>query len=82
MIAMARIASVLGVMGPLRQQADGSWRRVMEGDERSLQGAMAELYRNGFGYHAIADLAGREHEELFGLLTSNWPGRRMARWTE
>lgn len=34
---------------------------------------MARLYSAGFGYHAIADLAGRSHEELRGLLLANFP---------
>lgn len=48
--------------------------------EREAQSAMALLYRAGNGYHAIADLFGREHEEVFGLLIRDFPGDRDPRW--
>jgi hypothetical protein len=50
-----------------------------ETTEADMQSMMAELYRAGWGYHAIADLAGRTHDELRDLLMRNFPGRTGAR---
>jgi len=40
-----------------------------------MQAMMAVLYAEGWGYHAIADLAGRSHSEVRGLLIANFPAR-------
>jgi len=41
-----------------------------------MQNMMWFLYGNGVGYHAIADLCGRSHEELRDLLARGFPGTR------
>jgi len=41
-----------------------------------MQAMMAVLYAAGWGYHAIADLAGRSHAEVRGLLIANFPARQ------
>jgi len=43
--------------------------------EADIQSMMAVLYAAGWGYHAIADLAGRSHAEVRGLLIANFPAR-------
>ncbi len=50
--------------------------------ERDAQDAMRELYAAGKGYHAIADLFGRSHEELHGLAARGFPGTRDPEWGE
>ena len=46
--------------------------------EGSQQQMMSQLYSMGWGYHAIADLAGRPHEEVRQLLIRNWPALENA----
>jgi hypothetical protein len=46
-----------------------------ETTEADMQRMMALLYANGFGYHAIADLSGRTHNQLRDLLLRNFPAR-------
>jgi len=41
--------------------------------EATRQQMMDTLYRAGFGYHQIADLARVSHEEVYQLLTHDWP---------
>ena len=49
-----------------------------ETTEADMQGMMADLYAGGWGYHAIADLTGRTHDELRDLLLRNFPAREDA----
>jgi hypothetical protein len=46
-----------------------------ETTETDMQAMMAVLYMNGYGYAQIADLSGRSHEEVAGLLVANFPAR-------
>lgn len=45
--------------------------------EPQAQARMAWLYAEGYGYHAIADLFDRSHDELRELLVQNFPARFM-----
>lgn len=56
-------------------------RGELQGPEHLVQLVMRELYRSGHGYHAIADLAGREHQEVAELLMLDFPGERQGKWT-
>jgi hypothetical protein len=38
--------------------------------DHDLPRAVHGLYRNGFGYHKIADVLGRGHEEIYDVLTN------------
>jgi len=49
--------------------------------EADMQNMMWLLYGYGVGYHAIADLCGRSHEELRVLLAQGFPGTRPAAMT-
>jgi hypothetical protein len=49
-----------------------------ETTEADMQAMMAVLYMNGYGYAQIADLSGRSHEEVAGLLVANFPARAQS----
>lgn len=50
--------------------------------EAQAQSAMELLYQSGKGYHAIADLFGREHQEVCELLMRSFPGDRDPKWVK
>ena len=50
-----------------------------ETTEADMRAMMAHLYAHGWGYHAIADLAGRSHDELRELLMRGFPARQRIR---
>ena len=50
-----------------------------ETTEADMQDMMGVLYGAGWGYSQIADLCGRSHEELAGLLVANFPGSNRYR---
>jgi hypothetical protein len=42
---------------------------MMKIPDEDLRAAVHYLYRNGYGYNEIADVLGREHEDIYNVIT-------------